>query len=193
MKKMILIAFCFLMIQVDHAQVPFHRGVNLTGWFQASSARKIQFRKFTKKDFIEIKSLGCDVIRLPINLHGMTAGAPDYVIDPLLFTFLDSAVNWAEELQLYLLIDNHSFDPSANTSPDIGSKWGKYRSYVVQYADGTPLCLIPVTFSALQFTEIIYLQPGGQPVDSLKPGTDPIKYQLYLTILCFKDCSTGYK
>lgn len=120
MKKIILIFFCFLMIQFSWSQVPFHRGVNLTGWFQASSARSIQYRKFTKKDFMEIKSLGCDVIRLPINLHGMTAGAPDYIIDPLLFSFLDSAVNWAEELQLYLLIDNHSFDPSANTSPDIG-------------------------------------------------------------------------
>jgi endoglucanase len=120
MKKLILISFCFFIMQVGHSQVPFHRGVNLTGWFQASTAQKIQFRKFTKKDFIEIKSLGCDVIRLPINLHGMTAGAPDYIIDPLLFSFLDSAVNWAEELQLYLLIDNHSFDPSSNTSPDIG-------------------------------------------------------------------------
>jgi endoglucanase len=119
MKKLILLTICLLMIQLSQAQVPFHRGVNLTGWFQASTARQIQFRKFTKKDFVEIKSLGCDVIRLPINLHGMTAGAPDYIIDPLLFSFLDSVVNWAEELQLYLLIDNHSFDPSSNTSPDI--------------------------------------------------------------------------
>jgi endoglucanase len=78
MKKLILISFCFFIMQVGHSQVPFHRGVNLTGWFQASTAQKIQFRKFTKKDFIEIKSLGCDVIRLPINLHGMTAGAPHY-------------------------------------------------------------------------------------------------------------------
>ena len=120
MKKLIFISLCFLFVQVSRSQIPFHHGVNLTGWFQASSAQKIQFRKFTKKDFMEIKSLGCDVIRLPINMHEMTAGAPDYIIDPLLFSFLDSAVNWAEELQLYLLIDNHSFDPSSNTSPDIG-------------------------------------------------------------------------
>jgi endoglucanase len=120
MKKLILISLCLLMIQVSRSQVPFHRGVNLTGWFQASTARQIQFRKFTKKDFTDIKSLGCDVIRLPINMHGMTSGSPNYTIDPLLFSFLDSAVNWAEELQLYLLIDNHSFDPASNTSPDIG-------------------------------------------------------------------------
>jgi endoglucanase len=120
MKKVILIPLFFIMILLSQAQVPFHRGVNLTNWFQSDNARKIQFRKYTKKDFMDIKSLGCDVIRLPMNLHGMTSGTPGYTIDPLFISFLDSAVNWAEELNLYLLIDNHSFDPVANTSPDIG-------------------------------------------------------------------------
>lgn len=120
MKKVILLPFCLLVILLSHAQVPFHRGVNLTNWFQTDNARKIQFRKYTKKDFMDIKSLGCDVIRLPINLHGMTSGASDYTIDPLFISFLDSAVNWAEELNLYLLIDNHTFDPSVSTSPGIG-------------------------------------------------------------------------
>lgn len=104
----------------SYSQAPFHKGVNLTGWFQTTGAHNIQFRKFTKKDFSDIKSLGCDVIRLPINMHEMTLGAPDYIIDPLLLTFMDSTVTWAEELQLHLLIDNHSFDPSTNTSPDVG-------------------------------------------------------------------------
>ena len=120
MKKILLLTFCLFTLQLVQAQVPFHRGVNLTGWFQASAAQKIQFRKFTRKDFQDIKSLGSDAIRLPINLHDMTSGAPSYTIDPLLFSFLDSAVNWAEQLQLYLLIDNHSFDPATSTSADIG-------------------------------------------------------------------------
>src|SRR6187401_582034 len=77
-----------------HAQVPFSKGANLTNWFQASSARQIQFTKFTKKDFQRIKSLGCDVIRLPINLHSMTSGAPGYTPDPLFLEFLDEAVTW---------------------------------------------------------------------------------------------------
>jgi endoglucanase len=107
-------------IQCGRAQVPFSRGVNLTNWFQASSAQEIQFTKFTKQDFINIKSLGFDVIRLPINLHAMTSGSPDYIIEPLFFSFLDSAVTWAEELQIHLLLDNHTFDPAANTDPEIG-------------------------------------------------------------------------
>jgi endoglucanase len=41
----------------------------------------------------------------------MTNGAPNYTIDPLLFKFLDIAVSWAEKYQIYIIIDNHSFDP----------------------------------------------------------------------------------
>jgi len=118
MKKLILISFCLILFQAGRA-IPFHRGVNLTGWFQADNARKIQFRKFGKKDFTDIKKLGCDVVRLPVNLHGMTSGSPDYTLDPLFVSMLDSAVSWAEELKLYLIIDNHSFDPAVNTSPDV--------------------------------------------------------------------------
>lgn len=89
---------------------PFNRGVNLTEWFQTANPGQIQFTKFTKQDFINIKSLGCDVIRLPLNLLFMTDGAPDYSFNPLFLSFLDSAVNWAEEIEIYLLLDNHSYD-----------------------------------------------------------------------------------
>jgi len=101
--------------------IPFKRGVNLSGWLQSSSVRQIQFTKFTKQDFINIKSLGGDVIRLPINLHSMTNGQPDYTIDPLFYYFLDQIIDWAEELELHLILDNHSFDPADNTDPDIGN------------------------------------------------------------------------
>ncbi len=99
--------------------MPFTKGVNLTNWFQTPSARQVQFNKYTKKDFENIKSLGCDVIRLPINLHYMTNGAPDYEIDPLFYTFMDQVVDWAEELQIHLILDNHTFDPSGNTDPAV--------------------------------------------------------------------------
>jgi endoglucanase len=121
------------------AQVPFSKGVNITGWFQASSSRQIQFSKFTKTDFQRIKSLGCDVIRLPINLHSMTTGAPDYVPDPLFLQFLDEAVTWAEELELYIILDNHTFDPAANTDPAIGpvlvKVWERMASHFKDRSD----------------------------------------------------------
>ncbi|MBI2430034.1 MAG: cellulase family glycosylhydrolase [Ignavibacteriales bacterium] len=101
--------------------IPFSRGVNLSAWLQEANARQIQFTKYTKSDFQKIKSLGCDVIRLPINFHGMTTGAPEFIVDPLLFDFIDEAVNWAEELGLHIILDNHSFDPAVSTSPLIGN------------------------------------------------------------------------
>lgn len=102
-----------------YSQVPFTRGTNLTGWFQASSPRQIQFSKYSKTDLENIKSLGCDVIRLPINLHAMTSGSPEYIPDPLFLNFLDQVVSWAEELRLHIILDNHTFDPAANTDPAI--------------------------------------------------------------------------
>jgi endoglucanase len=113
-----LFIFLFLIACMGHAQ-NFKKGVNVTGWFQASTAREIQFTLYTKKDFEQIKSLGCDVIRLPINLHYMTGGAPQYTLDPLFLDMLDQVVDWAEELQINLVLDNHTFDPDVNTSPDV--------------------------------------------------------------------------
>jgi len=98
---------------------PFSRGVNFSVWFEAYSAQGIAFTRFTAEDFANVKSMGADVIRLPIRMHSMTLGPPSYTIDPLLFTFLDSAVDWAEQNELYLIIDNHSFDPVAKTAHDI--------------------------------------------------------------------------
>ncbi len=101
-------------------EVPFQRGVNLTGWFQAGSAQQIQFSRYTKRDFEQIQSLGCDVIRLPINLHYMTSGAPNYIVDPLFYDFLDQVIDWSEALEMHLILDNHTFDPAESTDPQVG-------------------------------------------------------------------------
>lgn len=98
----------------------FSKGVNLTNWFQAPSVRQIDFSKYSKKDFENIKSLGANTIRLPINLHAMVGPKPEYQVDSLLYFFLDQVVDWAEELELNLILDNHSFDPIIPTSPSVG-------------------------------------------------------------------------
>lgn len=116
MKKKILILLLLAVNCLQATDVPFSRGVNLTNWFQAGSARQIPFTKYNQQDLANIKSLGCDVIRLPINLHAMTEDAPDYTLDPLFLFFLDQVVDWAEELELHLILDNHTFDPSSSTS-----------------------------------------------------------------------------
>jgi endoglucanase len=119
--------------------MPFTKGVNLTNWFQVNEVGQIQINKYTKKDFEQLKSLGCDVIRLPIHLHSHTSGQPNFEVNPLLFEFLDEIVGWAEDLNMHLILDNHTFDPAGFTPltidlpllkiwPQIASHFnGKYK------------------------------------------------------------------
>jgi endoglucanase len=119
MKKTVFLTVLLWITFMANSQVPFTKGINLTGWLQASDVAKIKFTSYSEKDFRQIKSLGCDVIRLPFNLHGMTKGSPDYVINPMFLSYLDSAICWAERNNIFLILDNHSFDPRKNTTADV--------------------------------------------------------------------------
>ena len=143
------------------SEIPFSKGVNLTGWLQTSAVTQIQFAKYSKQDFINIKNLGCDVIRLPVNLHAMTNGAPDYTVDDLFFFFMDQIVDWAEELEIYLILDNHSFDPDISTDPAIGdvlvSVWTQMAehlkgrsSYILYEVLNEPHDIADLTWNSIQ-------------------------------------------
>ena len=145
MKIQISFLILLLTLQMCHTDlfsqisVPFNKGVNLTNWFQVNEVGQIQINKYTKKDFEQLKSLGCDVIRLPIHLHSHSSGQPNFEVNPLLFEFLDEIVAWAEDLNMHLILDNHTFDPSGFTPfnidlpllkiwPQIASHFnGKYK------------------------------------------------------------------
>ncbi|MBN1997413.1 cellulase family glycosylhydrolase [candidate division KSB1 bacterium] len=99
-------------------QLPFQRGFNLAGWFEKNSAYEIR-NNFTKHDLENIAALGADHIRLPVRLLYLNEGAPDYTLDPVFLTLLDRTVDWAEELGLHIILDNHHFDPAANTNQEI--------------------------------------------------------------------------
>jgi endoglucanase len=98
---------------------PFTRGVNFSEWFEPESAERIVYTKYSEQDFADAKSLGVDIIRLPIRMHSMTGPGPEYKINPILLRFLDKAVDWAEKYEIYIIIDNHSFDPAKDTANDI--------------------------------------------------------------------------
>jgi endoglucanase len=100
-------------------KAPFSRGVNFTKWFEFKNVKDIPFEKFIEQDFINIKSLGADVVRLPISMHYFTKSEKDLTIDPLLLKYLDTVVDWAEKHQVYLILDNHSFHPINATDPNI--------------------------------------------------------------------------
>ena len=33
---------------------------------------------------------------------------------------LDNVIDWAEELEMHLILDNHTFDPADDTDPNVG-------------------------------------------------------------------------
>jgi len=100
-------------------KVPFTRGVNFSAWFETININTVNFARYTEQDFLNVKSLGADVIRVPVRMHSFTLGAPEFIVEPLLFNYLDTVFDWAEKNKIYLILDNHSFDPRASTSPDV--------------------------------------------------------------------------
>ncbi|GHU17723.1 endoglucanase [Spirochaetia bacterium] len=94
---------------------PFFRGFNFSHWFEVRAVKDIPFTLFTKKDLEDVKALGVDHIRIPMRSNDFTTGHPDWKLDPLYLQYLDQALDWAEDLGLYLLLDNHTFN---NRVPD---------------------------------------------------------------------------
>lgn len=114
-----IVFFTFFAYVAFARQVPFSRGFNFTGWFQKSSPRQIHLHQYTDREFQAVKTMGCDHIRLPINLHPMAGPGPEFQLDTLFLSFLDQIVDWAENLGLFIILDNHTFDPAKDTEPKV--------------------------------------------------------------------------
>jgi len=101
------------------AIVPFSKGVNFSKWFETRSFSDIDFNKFFEQDFADVKTLGADVIRVPIRFHDYTIGDKSHTLEGGLLKYLDTVVDWAEKYQLYVILDNHSFHPVDPTDNNI--------------------------------------------------------------------------
>ncbi|MCL2764128.1 MAG: glycoside hydrolase family 5 protein [Treponema sp.] len=99
--------------------LPFSRGINFGKWFETRNFKDIDFNKYTEKDFSDVKSLGVDVIRLPVAFHNYIADKNN-TLEADLLKYLDAAVDWAQKHQIYLILDNHSFHPVNPTDINIG-------------------------------------------------------------------------
>ena len=85
------------------------KGVNFSHWFEKKKVSDISYSHYTKQDVINLKELGGNVMRLPIYFHDLTVSdAPNYIVDPALFNYLDEVVTWAEEEKIFIILDNHS-------------------------------------------------------------------------------------
>ncbi|MCL2210654.1 MAG: glycoside hydrolase family 5 protein [Treponema sp.] len=96
---------------------PFSKGVNFTKWFESRNFTDIDFSKYNEKDFEDVKSLGADVVRLPVAFHNFLNS--EKMIEPALLNYLDTVVEWARKHQIFLILDNHSFHPVNATDDNI--------------------------------------------------------------------------
>jgi len=182
---------------------PFSKGVNFSGWFEVNNAQRIPFNQYNEQDFANVKSLGADVIRLPVRLNDMTSGAPDYKLDPLLLKFLDTAVNWAEKYKLYLIIDNHSFHPVNRTQDDVDKVLIPVWTQVAQrYRDRSELIIYEVLNEPHGISDKRWGEIQGKVIEAIRSadrkhtiivgGTDYNSYNKLSSIPAYNDPNLIY-
>lgn len=115
--------------------LPFSKGISIPTWFEPYEQCQSGITYFGKHDFVNIRNMGADIIRLPIHFETFSSGYPDYRISSLIFEVLDEVVKWAEELKVYVIFDCHDdgMSPTTESSEKILSKiWTqiatRYRS-----------------------------------------------------------------
>ena len=103
-----------------NVKLPFTKGLNLSNWLEPFGYGNSASYYFGKQDFEDIKSLGVEVVRIPIHFEAWNKGKPDYVVEDWLWEKLDNAVAWCTELKMYIIIDFHNdCNGSSKTNPDI--------------------------------------------------------------------------
>lgn len=100
--------------------MPFTKGLNLSLWLEVRNNICWLSELFDRQDFEDIKSLGVEIVRIPIWFEEFSSGEPDYIVEDWLWEKIDNAVEWCSELEMYMIIDFHN-DCGGNTKtrPDI--------------------------------------------------------------------------
>lgn len=129
-----LLAVIFLLCGASAAaetrNLPFRRGVNLSQWFERRSAGAVQPDLFTLETFQNLRGMGADTVRLPIHFENLAEEKENWTIGEDVFRMIDRAVDFAEETGMYIILDNHSFDPHAATPRDIQKRLEKIWTQV---------------------------------------------------------------
>ncbi|MBO4706249.1 MAG: cellulase family glycosylhydrolase [Spirochaetaceae bacterium] len=88
-------------------------------WFETGYEGLPDLNKYDEADFACLKSMGVDVIRLPIHFEWIMEPKNTGKVTDIVFEKLDQVCDWAEKYQIYLVIDNHSFNEQEiqNTIP----------------------------------------------------------------------------
>ena len=88
-------------------ELPFHRGVNINAWFDRK-ASKVDPDKIKDSDLDNLRRLGMDVIRIPINFHSNVGPAPDFKLDEEYLKNLDNTIERITSRGFWVIVDHHS-------------------------------------------------------------------------------------
>lgn len=109
MKRLCLMILCLVGGMMSFADrnvpkvnkiMPYTKGLNLSSWLEPFGSGNSCSTQFDKTDFEDIKSLGVEVLRVPVHFETWSKGAPDYIVEDWLWKCLDNAVDWCEELHI---------------------------------------------------------------------------------------------
>jgi len=93
----------------DRVQL-IQRGQNFSNWLEATwQTNYPNPTAYTRQSVQDMKEAGMKSLRLPVTFAHFTDQLPPYNIhtDNMTFALIDSAIVWAEELDMILIIDNH--------------------------------------------------------------------------------------
>lgn len=159
----------------------YQKGVNLGGWLSQTTITKEHCDTFiTKSDIENIKNMGFDHVRLPIDYNLIQDNKGNFIESG--FVYIDNCIDWCEEFGLNMVLDLHkaagfSFDEGEcekglftdealenrfiSLWTELSSRYGKFShrlafellNEVVEEADNAPwMCLAERTVAEIRKT-----------------------------------------
>lgn len=103
--------------------IGFERGINFGGWFSQCQLDKEHLETFiTEKDFLAVKSMGADHIRLPIDYSLIETEDGKHTENG--YSYIDRCVSYCKKYGLNMILDLHStFGYSFDKAEDCRSFW----------------------------------------------------------------------
>lgn len=113
MKKLLISLFlvCSMFAAFAQESLPFTKGINMLTFFETWNKGELpNLNKHDEADFACLKSMGVEVIRLPVHFDLLMEPYDTGTIYDFVLEKLDQVCDWAEKYQIYLIIDDHSFN-----------------------------------------------------------------------------------
>jgi len=134
--NLFLAASLLMLLHSAQAVTTLSKGVTIGDWLNTDEATYVQTTRYTKADFEDIKSLGCDHVRILVNFNTSDNAAPGYDLSPIYYNRLDKALDWAQEAGLKVVIAARGFNIASSSweaiSQQLADNWkdvaGRYAS-----------------------------------------------------------------